>query len=113
VTTDVTVVGEGGDLEIFNVLDVPAGVLPVTTVTADDVSAMADYPDLNEAFTDIKKAGFHLEYCRIVFLFKANADSLAQHNQNTICSGDLLLTAVATRGEEARFINIVHLRNQP
>jgi hypothetical protein len=40
---------------MYNVLDVPGGVVPVTTVTADDVIGMADYPDVNEAYTDIKK----------------------------------------------------------
>ena len=36
-------------------LDVPAGVVPVTIVTADDVVQMADYPDVNEAYSGIKK----------------------------------------------------------
>lgn len=61
---DVTVAGEGSDCQIYNVLDVPGGVVPVTTVTADDIIGMADYPDVNEAYSDIKKAGFSIFSCR-------------------------------------------------
>ena len=37
-------------------LDVPAGVVPVTTVNGDDVEQMADYPEHNETYRAIKQA---------------------------------------------------------
>lgn len=47
--------GEGSDLQIYNVFDVPAGVVPVTKVTKDDVTQMEKYPECNEAYIAIKK----------------------------------------------------------
>ena len=47
--------GEGSDLQIYNVIDVPGGVVPVTTVTRDDLSKMDKYPKSNEAYQDIHK----------------------------------------------------------
>lgn len=64
---DVTVAGEGSDCQIYNVLDVPAGVVPVTTVTADDVRKMTDYPDVNEAYREIKKVFFRFKFTNSLF----------------------------------------------
>ena len=40
---------------IYNVLNFPAGSLPVTKVTADDVIKMADYPTHDHTHRMIKK----------------------------------------------------------
>ena len=40
---------------IYNLLDFPAGSLPVTKVTADDVIKMADYPTHDHAHRMIKR----------------------------------------------------------
>ena len=40
---------------IYNLLDFPAGSIPITKVTADDVTKMADYPTPDISHKIIKK----------------------------------------------------------
>lgn len=40
---------------LYNLLNYPAGCVPVTTVTADDEAAMQDYPTNTQTLKYIKK----------------------------------------------------------
>lgn len=59
----------------FNVLDFPAGCVPVTTVTAKDEADMANYPSVTKPTRThriLKKVGHSL----MIFVNKRNTDNV-------------------------------------